>query len=102
MFGGDLAVPPDQECDRQSENSSKKFPRLCTAHHHRVVHFEALVEIAHGFRPIIHRNANDLQALASVLILKFDELRDLLPARIAPSCPEVQKDDLAPIGGKIE
>lgn len=97
MFGGDPAVPPDQECDRQSENSSVEFTRLCIAHHNRVVHFEVLVEIAHRFRSIIHGNANDLQALAAVLILEFDEMWNLVPAWIAPSCPKVQKDDLAPI-----
>jgi hypothetical protein len=32
-----------------------------------------------------------------LLILKFDEM-DLFPARIAPGCPEVEKDDLALIG----
>src|ERR1019366_9175611 len=98
MFGGDPAIPPDQERDRQSENSAIKFTRLRIAHHNRVVHLEALVELAYRFRSVIHRNADDLQALVTVLVLQFDEMRDLLPAGIAPGCPEVQKDDLAPIG----
>jgi hypothetical protein len=25
MFGSDPAIPPDQECDRQTENSAIKF-----------------------------------------------------------------------------
>ena len=97
-FGIDPAIPPDQECDWQSENSSVEFARLRIAHHNRVVHFEVLVEITHRFRSVVHGNANDLKALVTVLILKLDETRNLLPAGIAPGCPEVQKDDLAPIG----
>src|SRR5579863_1112217 len=98
MLGTDPAIPPDQECDWQSENSSIAFTRLCIAQHNWVVHFEARVEITHRFRSIVHGNANNLQALATVFILEFDELWNLVPARIAPGCPEVQKDDLAPIG----
>ena len=89
MFGTDAAIPPDQERDRQSENSSIEFTRLCIAHHHWVVHFEALVEIKHRFWSVVHRNANDLQALAALLVLEFDEMWNLIPARIAPRCPEV-------------
>lgn len=36
MFGNDPAIPPDQERDRQSENSAIKFTRLRIAHHNRV------------------------------------------------------------------
>jgi len=102
MLGADPAIPTDQECDRQSQNSSIKFTRLCIAHHHGVIHFEAPVEVEDRFWSVIHGNADDLQAPAAVLILQFDEMRDLVPARIAPRCPKVQQYDLAPRGGKSE
>ena len=98
MLLGDPAIPADYESDRQSENSAVEFARLCIAHHNRVIHFEALIEVAYSFRPIIHGNADDLQALLAVLILEVDEMWNLVPARIAPGRPEIQKNDLAPIG----
>jgi hypothetical protein len=69
MFGSDPAIPPDQKCDRQSENPSIKFTCFSIAHHNRVIHSEALVEVAYRFRFIIHGNADDLQTLVGILIL---------------------------------
>ena len=102
MLGANPAIACDQECDRQSENSSVKLTGFRGAHHHRVIHFELLVEVAHRFGSIIHGNADDLQALAAVLVLQFDEMRNLVPAGRAPGCPEIHKNHLAPIGGEIE
>src|SRR5437588_11689540 len=98
MLGADPAIAPDQECDRQSEHSSIEFTGLGRAHYDRVVHLEALVEVAYRFRSIIHGNADDLQALRAIFVLQFAEMRNLVAARIAPGCPEIQQDDLAPIG----
>src|SRR5579864_2286536 len=102
MFGSDAPVPPDQECDRQSQNSPIKLSRFRIAHHHRIIHLEALVELAHGFWSVIHGNADDLQALAAILILQFNEMRDLVAAGIAPGCPEIQENDFASIRGETQ
>src|SRR5579863_10293913 len=102
MFGDDPAVPSDQECDRQSQNSAIEFTCFCIAHHNRVVHFEALVEIAHRCRSVVHGNTNDLHAVVPVLVLQFDEMWNLVTAWIAPGCPEIQKNDLASIGRQFE
>jgi len=69
MFGGDPAIPPDQERDRQSEHSSVEFACLCIAHHYRIVHLELPVEVADRFRTIVHGNANDPQAPISIFVL---------------------------------
>jgi len=69
VFGTYATVATYQERDRQSENSSVKFTRLCIAHHNRIIHLEALIEVAYRFRSIIHGNADDLQALVAVFVL---------------------------------
>ena len=97
MLGVNASVASDHESDGQSENSSIQFADLCISHHNRVVDFELPVKVVNGFRTIVHGNANHLETLVSQLVLQFDELRDLIAARFAPSCPEVQKNYLPSI-----
>jgi hypothetical protein len=44
---------------------------------------------------LVHRNAHDLEALALVLLLEFDEPGDFKGTRAAPGSPEVQHHNLA-------
>ena len=102
MFGVDTAVVVYQESDRQSQNSSVKLASRGVTHDDRIVHVETLVELADGFRTIVHGNANNLQALSTILILQFHKVRDLFPAGGTPGCPEVQENQLAPVVGKMK
>src|SRR3954447_11881084 len=91
----DAAIPPDHECDRQSEDATIEFTNARISHHDGIVDLELLCKRAHRIDRVIHRDANDLQALASVLLLKFDKVRNFFAARLAPRRPEVQQDNLA-------
>ncbi len=102
MFGVDTAIAADKESDWQSQNSSVKFASLGIAHYYRIIQLELLVEVADGFRTIVHGNANNLQALILIFILQFHKMRDFFPAGIAPGCPEVQQNHLAPIVRKTQ
>src|ERR1019366_10307346 len=79
-----------------------KFTNVRVAHGNRIVHVEALVEVADRGRPVVHGNANDLQTLVPVFVLQFDEMWDFLPARVIPGCPEVEENYFAAVGGEIE
>ena len=102
MFGIDAAIAAYKESDRQSENSSVKLASRGVAHHYWIVHSEMLIEVADRFRAIVHGNADNLQALISILVLQFHKMRDFFPAGIAPGCPEVQQNHLAPIVRKTQ
>lgn len=102
VFGVDTAIAAYKESDWQSQNSSVKFASLGIAHYYRIIHLELLVEVEDGFRTIVHGNANNLQALISILVLQFHKMRDLFPAGIAPGCPEVQQNHTTPVVRKME
>ena len=102
MFGIDTAIPTYKESDRQSKNSSVKLASRGVAHHYRIVHLELPVEVADGFRTIVHRNADNPQVLISIPVLQFHKMRDFFPAGIAPSCPEVQQNNTTPVVRKME
>ncbi len=102
MFGFDSAIAAYEESDRQAEHSPVKFTNLRVAHANRIVHVEALVEVADRGRPVVHGNANNLKTLIPVFILQFHEMWDFFPARVTPGCPEVEENYFAPIGGEIE
>src|SRR5208337_1903625 len=98
----DPAIAADEESDRQAEHSPVKLSSLCIAHGNRIVHVKSLVELADRGRSVIHGNANDLQALMPIFVLQFDEMRNFLPTRVAPGCPEVEENHFAAVGGEIE
>src|ERR1022692_4530733 len=68
VLGIYTTVAADQESDRQSQNSSVKLASRGVPYDYRIVHFETLVEVPNGLWTIVHGNANNLQALISILI----------------------------------
>src|SRR5208282_3972173 len=60
VFGINVAIAFDQEGDGQTENAAVEFSNFRIAHHDRIVHLVARVEIADGFRFVVHRNADNL------------------------------------------
>jgi len=102
VFRVDTAIAAYKESDWQSQNSSVKFAGLGIAYYYRIIHLELLVEVADRFRAIVHRNANNPQALISILVLQFHKVWDLLPAGVAPCCPEVQQNHTAPVVRKMK
>src|ERR1019366_3319122 len=102
VFGFDPAIAAYEESDRQAEHSPVKFTNLRVAHANRIVHVEALVEVADRGRPVVHGNADDLQALVSIFVLQFHKTRNFVPAGVTPGCPEVEENYFALVGGEIE
>lgn len=96
------AVTSDQECDGQTENATIRFADLRVAHHDRIVHVHLLIKRTHGIGTVVHRDADDLQALAAVLLLHLDEVGNFFAAWHAPCRPEIQQHDLASIRRKAE
>jgi len=97
ILGVDLAIAADQESHWQPQNSPICFSSSRIAHDNRIIHLVLLIESAYRLRSVIHGNADDLQTLCAILILYLDKMRNLLAARLAPGCPEIQQNDLAAI-----
>ena len=98
VLGVNASLAVDQESNRQAEDSSVSSADIRSSHDDGVVHMELLIESADWIGAVIHRDADDLQTLAPVLLLQIDEVRRLFAAGDAPGGPEIQQDDLAPIG----
>jgi len=98
VFGVNASLAVDQESNRQAEDSPVGSADIRSSHDDGVVHVELLIERADRVGAVIHRDADDLQALAAVFLLQIDKMRYFFTTRNAPGCPEIQQDDLAPIG----
>src|SRR5690349_7613499 len=97
MFGDDPAVPVQKKCDWQSQHSSISLAGLGISHHYGIIHAELPVEVADGVGSVIHRHADDLQAVVRVGSLQFDKVRSFFAAGLAPCCPEIEEHNFATI-----
>src|SRR6185437_14173736 len=97
-----LAVAANVETGRQVLQPAVLVAHRLLAQQHRVIHAHFLGELRDLiFAGIIHRDAEDLQALRPVLLLQFHEPRHLQPAWCTPGGPEIQQHRLAPKVGQM-
>src|SRR6266511_2649473 len=80
-------------CEPISQRSGE-IERIIAAYQRRIIQVEFPRELV-DFVPLIHGNADKLQALRPQLPLGLNELGHLLPARLAPCRPEINDEHLA-------
>src|SRR5579863_747343 len=98
MLGVDAAVAADEECGGQADDAAiEQVNLLAAVHRHGVIHLEFVIELFHGFRTIVERDADHRETLVAILVLELDEPRNLHLAGTAPRRPEVEQDDLAAV-----
>ena len=90
------ALPIDDERSRERINAAIQCAYGIIAQDDAVIHllrgnvrFDRLPSV------LIHGNANDLEALALILLLEFDEPGDFEGTGTAPGRPEIEHHDLA-------
>src|ERR1700719_127069 len=80
-----LSIPADEETLRQRWDASVSVTDRFLADQHGIVDSHFLCELGDVFLAgVVHRDADNLQALGLVLLLQFDEPRHFDFARTAP------------------
>jgi hypothetical protein len=100
--GADDATAVDEEGEGKSEHTSVASGEACVAYGCGVVELETHDEAAGERWIVIHGDADDLQALRSILALPCGEDGHFNLARRAPRSPEVEQHNFAAEGQEAE
>ena len=98
----DAPILANQQGGRYPRQPAIQRSDLPVAHGHRIVHAVLFAEPEHWLHARIHGDADDLESLLAIPVLKVDEPRNLAPARTAPGRPEIEQYNLAFVVGQVE
>ena len=90
----DFALSVDQKGQGQSHNSAIRLAQFFIAHGHRIIWLQFSIGSADQRGVVVHGDADDLQALRTVLPLPLGEARHFNLAGGTPCGPEVEQDNL--------
>src|SRR5215475_13104741 len=92
----DFSRTVNEEKRGQTINAPVKMGNFLRPLQHRIIHAHLVSELRNGFIVgVIHRYADDLQALTAVFLLEIDQPWHLDLARLAPRSPEIHHYRLA-------
>src|SRR6185312_3477985 len=102
MLVVDLSVTADDKRYRQPENAAVLIRELGVAERDRIVDPQLLYKSGQRLIAVVHGDADHLQPLWSILLLPFDELRDLRAAWRTPRCPEIEQNDFTLVVSELK